>query len=408
MLLLFLFVQVFFRISTATQTLNLRAPVDSCDDINSCRKLFDITWGCLTTIFACTWLSMHPNVPPSDQRRLAHLWRRLRMMLIAAIAPELIVGFAARQFFMAWRFSKKFDSSISHGFFFSMGGFVSHLRRPVATIKQLEDPHLGSEYLSAICKVKAADITDKSKGDALSKAVALTQGLWFTTQCLARVHQHLPVTELEVATLAFAVVNVFVWLLWWEKPMNVEQPIPVGPAEEEQQVEPLAPPLNLAGRLLGAVTGGYSDQGYDPISSTAVPTFWSAEHRYQENDYFYNIAVLSEYLAGTIFGALHCAAWNADFPSAVEMWMWRYCSSFVTAFPAVVASLTALWVVVLAAGSVRVEKSLQIIGVNLYRLGVPIYLISRLFLMALPFTTLRALPPGAFIGVDWSVYVPHI
>ncbi|KAJ6565526.1 hypothetical protein DFH09DRAFT_875239, partial [Mycena vulgaris] len=83
--------------STAAQILEPRASVDSCDDINNCRRLFDIVWGCLTTIFACTWVSVHPNVPPPNQSWLALLWRRLQMMFIVVIAPELMVAFPARQ-----------------------------------------------------------------------------------------------------------------------------------------------------------------------------------------------------------------------------------------------------------------------------------------------------------------------
>jgi hypothetical protein len=79
----------------------------SCDDINNCRRLVDIVWGCLATIFACTWVSIHPNVPPPNQTRLGLFWRRLRMMLIAVVAPELMVGFAARQFFTARWYSKR-------------------------------------------------------------------------------------------------------------------------------------------------------------------------------------------------------------------------------------------------------------------------------------------------------------
>ncbi|KAJ7290508.1 hypothetical protein C8J57DRAFT_994666, partial [Mycena rebaudengoi] len=55
----------------------------------------------------------------------------------------------------------------------------------------------------------------------LSKCVALAQGLWYTAHWLARAVQHLPVTELEVATMAFAVANVFIWILWWGKPLDV-------------------------------------------------------------------------------------------------------------------------------------------------------------------------------------------
>ncbi|KAJ6552224.1 hypothetical protein DFH09DRAFT_925333, partial [Mycena vulgaris] len=188
--------------------------------------MFDIVLGCLTTIIACTWVSVHPNVPSPGQSWLALLWRRLRLMLVAIIAPELIVGFAARQFFVARRFSKEYGVPISHGFFFSMGGFVSQAGYPIATKQQLaHPPPLGSDYISAIRKIKTEEIMDKSKGDTLSKGVALVQGLWFTTQCLARVSQHLPITSLEVTTLAFAVVNIFTRLLWWGKPLGVQQPI---------------------------------------------------------------------------------------------------------------------------------------------------------------------------------------
>jgi hypothetical protein len=57
-------------------------------------------------IFVCTWVSVHPNVPSPNQSWLALFWRRLKMMLFTVIAPELMVGFAARQFFAASSLSK--------------------------------------------------------------------------------------------------------------------------------------------------------------------------------------------------------------------------------------------------------------------------------------------------------------
>ncbi|KAJ7257597.1 hypothetical protein C8J57DRAFT_1027823, partial [Mycena rebaudengoi] len=186
------------------------------------RKLFDIIWGCFVTIFACTWVSVHPNVPPPNQGPLTLLWRRLKMMLIAIIAPEVMVGFAARQFFTSRWYANEHKISKTHGFFISMGGFVSHVgHHPVTT------PDAVHKYLDAIRAVDVEDIKDKSKGDALSKGSAFAQGAWFMTQCFARLAQNLPVSELEIATLAFAVVNVFIWLLWWNKPLDVQRPIMV-------------------------------------------------------------------------------------------------------------------------------------------------------------------------------------
>jgi hypothetical protein len=86
--------------------LSNRASTDVCDDINNCRKLFDIVWGCLVTIFAATWVSVHPNVPAARQGALKATARRLGVMLIAVIAPELIVFFAARQLAVAQKFAR--------------------------------------------------------------------------------------------------------------------------------------------------------------------------------------------------------------------------------------------------------------------------------------------------------------
>ncbi|KAJ6573016.1 hypothetical protein DFH09DRAFT_1459306 [Mycena vulgaris] len=396
MLLVLSLVYMLSQRSTPAQTLDPRASVDSCDDINNCRRLFDIIWGCLTTIFACTWVSVHPNVPPPDQGWLALLWRRLRMMFIAVIAPELMVGFAARQLIVAWRLSNEFDLSYTHGFFFSMGGFVSQNRHPITTFKQLEDPLLGPEYLSAIHKVKVADIMDKSKGDVLSKGVALMQGLWFITQCIARIHQHLPVAELEVATLAFAVVNVFIWSIWWKKPLNVEQPICIGPVEEEPELDSTTQHSGWLNRLGGALTGTHSIPDYNPMVSTSVPSFWSMENDNRDDGARH--AFFMESFVGNIFGAIHCAAWNADFPSADEMWMWRACSLMVTAIPVLLAALPILAV------TTKHEETGAIFAIIL----VLIYIIARLFLIVLPFTTLRTLPPGAFADVNWSIYIPHL
>jgi hypothetical protein len=103
--------------------------LDTCDNIHECRTLLDITGGCLSTILLCTWVSLHLNVPPLRLRRLpeqhivsqgffaplrkiicpiAHAIpsKKIEMMLLALVAPELIMGFAARQYIVARWFSR--------------------------------------------------------------------------------------------------------------------------------------------------------------------------------------------------------------------------------------------------------------------------------------------------------------
>ncbi|KAJ7151311.1 hypothetical protein C8R43DRAFT_1235942 [Mycena crocata] len=395
-----------------------RAAAESCDDINNCRKLFDIIWGCLVTIFACTWVSVHPNVPPPNQSWLALFWRRLKMMLIAIIAPELMVGFAARQFFTARSFAKGESRARTD----SSSAWVDLCRgaghHPIVIQEQFDAV---PAYLKDIRAVDEEDIKDKSKGDALSKGVALVQGLWFTTQCIARVHQRLPVSELEVTTLAFAIVNILIYVLWWEKPLDVQRPILVGPQQELSVTDPDADDQSSAllrssteklpkedatlwrGSFWNGVWGalsGYYRKDYKPTSYTSVPSFYataSTDHRDKNNGAF-----SIECLVGTIFGGIHCAAWSADFPSIEEMWMWRWSAVAVATIPGIVAATSVSYL------SDIQDSTMDTISTYTCYLALTFYSIARLFLIILPLIALRSPPPGALTDVNWSVYIPHL
>ncbi|KAJ6449591.1 hypothetical protein C8R45DRAFT_884006 [Mycena sanguinolenta] len=402
MLLMLIAVHLLSQNSNAaplSHPLNTRTITDSCDNIHNCRTLFSIVWGCLATIFACTWVSVHPNVPPPGQSSLQLYWRRLKMMLIGIIAPELMVGFAARQRLGARILAKKFKFSGTHGIFFCMGGFVSSTGYPVVTKKQLEDPDLGSEFQVSIQNVSKEDIMDKSKGDALSKGVALLQGLWFILQCLARVHQRLALTQLEVATLAFAVLNVFIWLLWWDKPLDVQRPIVVGPSmPSDAQGITLSVQLSRPQRIWGAITG-YTEDEYNPLTSISVPTFWSIE-----NDDEVDVgALIFLALLGMGFGAIHCAAWNVVFPTHAEMWIWRLSSLVITAMPCLASLLTLMLM-----GGELFFLIVTAASLSTLMVGSPVYIAARVILIVLPLVGLRSLPPSAFVDVNWSMYIPHI
>jgi hypothetical protein len=71
-------------------------------------------------------------------------------------------------------------------------------------------------------RISKMEIQDKSKGDFISKGVVILQTSWFVMQCIARGVQGLPITELELATIAFAGLNFVIYLLWWDKPLNVQ------------------------------------------------------------------------------------------------------------------------------------------------------------------------------------------
>ncbi|KAJ7080869.1 hypothetical protein C8R44DRAFT_754221 [Mycena epipterygia] len=168
----------------------------------------------------------------------------------------------------------------------------------------------------------------------------------------------------------------------------------VGPAGDLEQAEPTFPPLSLWNRVFGMVAGDYSS--YFPISATSVPTFWAMARNESNHDEI-NIPFYFACLAGAIFGGIHCVAWTAGFPSTIEMWMWRSCSLLVAAIPVALGLFLALGT------SIKwIDDVLGTILEILLFVSVPFYPIFRLFLVILPLTSLRALPPGAFIDIDWK------
>ena len=76
-------------------------------------------------------------------------------------------------------------------------------------------------------RVTAIDIEDRSKGDALSKIIAILQTTWFIIQCIARGQQRLALTELELVTLALASLNAMTFAIWWHKPLGVQEPVKI-------------------------------------------------------------------------------------------------------------------------------------------------------------------------------------
>jgi hypothetical protein len=107
-----------FLASQGTEALPIRAdraidqstPAGLCSDIGHCRTIWNIIWSCLVTIFGCTWVAMHPNIPNAEENWFTTVLRRLQLMVMALIAPEIVILWAMRQWFAARALAKKHKS----------------------------------------------------------------------------------------------------------------------------------------------------------------------------------------------------------------------------------------------------------------------------------------------------------
>ena len=59
----------------------------------------------------------------------------------------------------------------------------------------------------------------------------------FVLQCVSRASQRLALTELELATPAFALLNIAMYTLWWDEPRDVQCPSRVRRRRTEQNGE---------------------------------------------------------------------------------------------------------------------------------------------------------------------------
>ncbi|KIM34943.1 hypothetical protein M413DRAFT_433832, partial [Hebeloma cylindrosporum] len=202
------------------------------------RSPYSIFWSCVSTIFACTWIATHPNIPGPKDSQVVVFCRRAALMGFALIAPEIMILWAGRQHRAAKQLTRQYKErgwTMAHSFFLIMGGFTLHDKEGTA-LRILEWKEL--DTLSGAGKIAWPSITEeeiqeKSKGDYLSKGIVLLQIGWFITQCVARLRYNIGFTELEIVTLGFTIYTAPTYYLWWHKPLDVRFSVPVHLLENE-------------------------------------------------------------------------------------------------------------------------------------------------------------------------------
>lgn len=159
------------------------------------------------------------------------------------------------------------------------------------------------------------DIQDKSKADGLVKALAVLQATWLVLDVAVRGIMGLPVTQLEVATVAFSVMAIAIYLANWWKPKDVSHPTILQSVPRGTSTEGVDRSQRLTVRLWSPVKA--ADQARRLPDVTRVPndSVWIEGDR---PPLFILMAVWS-----LIFGGLHCLAWNFEFPTRAELICWR-------------------------------------------------------------------------------------
>ena len=218
------------------------------------------------------------------------------------------------------------------------------------------------------------EILDKSKQDWFAKMIAFIQVLRFLTSVGVRKVTGLPSSQLELVAIAFAAVALPTYLLLWSKPKGINVPTII--------------------RL-----DRFSD---DPHRNEDIhQRMEQEEHPAKANRKIFMCSCISFMFLAAVVGGIHGLAWNFDFPTRIELAMWRSATVTIAALP----TLFALpWLFIF----LKVNHRREWIG--RWHKGsaivvVMIYCLARLCILGIAFSSLRALPAGVYL-TTWLKYLP--
>ncbi|KAL2061799.1 hypothetical protein VTL71DRAFT_7177 [Oculimacula yallundae] len=406
------------------------------------RGTLNILLSCLTVLLLNTWTVLHLNIPPhtSPWRNYLH---KVKWWIVALICPDGLAVSSCEQWRNARRSVKALKKTypwwtVTHGFYAEMGGYrvvsaLTHEQMYIFRVKELI--WLTERGYLLIPEISLDELHDKSNADWLAKGIALTQSTWFMLQICARVNLHLPISTLELATVAFIGCTGLMYFFWWHKPMDIQTftPIP-DPGLTSIQLCDLAESICL----LHEVSEWYRpppkeahDQGWDwfwfekPMilkrlqvisSGDKVPadlravvaknftahariTSWympavNESHSSEWGPYDH----MCVFLVGTVFNGIHCAAWKFTFPTATEALLWKICTC-------IMLGVIYLWVPISGLTYCLPNrgwaKSLP------YWIATLLYFLARMYLLVEVFFGMRSLEPAMFLTVEWTEYIPH-
>lgn len=228
------------------------------------------------------------------------------------------------------------------------------------------------------------EIKDKGKSDWIAKTLVVIQLSWFTIQCIARAIEHLTITEFETVTLAYAVVTFGMYVVWWDKPSNINCPIRV--------------PNNL----IDFSKPVQKDSREETEKILPASTWDSKREEY--------IAATIMISIGTALGAVHFIPWSSEFPSHKHQVLWRLSSIIMVLFP--VTLILDTFIVKFAdaerfRGS-HVKSIFKFIGFTLLFATFLIYAFARATTLVLALIDLKYLPSVAYKDVEWTSFLPHL
>ena len=111
------------------------------------------------------------------------------------------------------------------GYAFDTGDDTSSPLPPRLTLTPRAVCFLAQHRPDLIPEVPEDVIRDKSKANHIAKTLVFLQALWFCLQVVFRLAARLPISVLELNTFAHVIFAFCVFLAWWDKPLDINEPL---------------------------------------------------------------------------------------------------------------------------------------------------------------------------------------
>jgi hypothetical protein len=297
------------------------------------------------------------------------------------------------------------------------------------------------------------EIDDLSKADVFAKLFACVQSVWLVVQSIARVSVGLPITQLELATIALVFCALIMYALWWNKPFGVEHTVaiyalhdgnisatiaaikeaskPQIPVITDERkllesyftwrlqaavLEDSSPPPNLTFQnFLTMALSSLEDAGMKDVvkfGKTLGRMMRTIFRKSLRNSIYLNrnLAVcITFFAAGTLFSAFHIGAWNWEFPTSTSRTIWR--SFALTATGAGPLTVVMGIIGVAITDKFHYGSPLHDISINVTRGALGLlavaYFLARLGLIVLIFYCFFSMPAAVYETVNWAQFLPH-
>ncbi|KAK4451264.1 hypothetical protein QBC34DRAFT_424114 [Podospora aff. communis PSN243] len=189
------------------------------------RGTLSLLYSCSGALIICIWGALHLNLPKTNETAAQRIWQYLRWTLVALFFPELLIWFSR------CLGALQHEWTDIHSFYAGMGGFVVDLQPLDVGIQETGCLGDSSQMVVTPHGVELLIIEDKNKADIFSKAVCCIQVGWLVFQSLERLRLQLPLSLLEVHTLAHVACALVLYGLWWHKPKMIVNPTRIPVAE---------------------------------------------------------------------------------------------------------------------------------------------------------------------------------